>query len=93
LDLDVYSIEDPSVGGENLRIERVADAANRDLEGKGIWIADRGFDRPELNYPNNEQFCQEAVWLTQNMLLGSKGDTGDIANAIQKIYENRDKLA
>jgi len=46
----------------------------------------------ELNYPGNEQLCQEAVWLTQNMLLGSKSDTGDIADAIQKIYENRDKL-
>ncbi len=49
--------------------------------------------RRELNYPGNEQLCQEAVWLTQNMLLGSKSDTGDIADAIQKIYENRDKLA
>jgi perosamine synthetase len=49
--------------------------------------------RQELNYPGNEQLCQEAVWLTQNMLLGSKSDTGDIADAIQKIYENRDKLA
>jgi perosamine synthetase len=49
--------------------------------------------RQELTYPGNEQLCQEAVWLTQNMLLGSKSDTGDIADAIQKIYENRDKLA
>jgi len=49
--------------------------------------------RQELNYPGNEQLCKEAVWLTQNMLLGSKSDTGDIADAIQKIYENRDKLA
>jgi len=49
--------------------------------------------RQELNYPGNEQLCKEAVWLTQNMLLGSQGDTGDIADAIQKIYENRDKLA
>jgi dTDP-4-amino-4,6-dideoxygalactose transaminase len=48
--------------------------------------------RRELNYPGNEQLCQEAVWLTQNMLLGSRSDTGDIADAIQKIYENRDKL-
>jgi len=48
--------------------------------------------RRELNYPDNEQLCKEAVWLTQNMLLGSKSDTGDIADAIQKIYENRDKL-
>ena len=49
--------------------------------------------RRELDYPGNEQLCQEAVWIGQNMLLGSKSDTGDIADAIQKIYENKDKLA
>jgi perosamine synthetase len=43
--------------------------------------------------PGNEQLCKEAVWIGQNMLLGSKSDTSDIADAIQKIYENRDKLA
>ncbi len=49
--------------------------------------------RQELRYPANDQLCQEAVWLTQNMLLGPKGDIDDIANAIQKLYENRDALA
>ena len=48
--------------------------------------------REELHYPGNDQLCQEAVWLGQNMLLTSKGDMDDIANAILKIYENRDKL-
>ncbi len=49
--------------------------------------------RQELNYPDNDQLCEEAVWLYQNMLLGSKSDTGDIADAILKVSENRDKLA
>jgi perosamine synthetase len=49
--------------------------------------------RRELNYPDNDQLCKEAVWIGQNMLLGSKSDTDDIADAIQKVYENRDKLA
>ena len=48
LALDVYSIQDPAVGSENLQIERVVDAVNNDLEGNGIWVADRGFDRLEL---------------------------------------------
>jgi len=48
LALDVYSTDDPAVGSENLRIERVIDAINRDLQGNGVWIADRGFDRLEL---------------------------------------------
>ncbi|MGB2864737.1 MAG: DegT/DnrJ/EryC1/StrS family aminotransferase [Sedimentisphaerales bacterium] len=48
--------------------------------------------RQELNYPDNDRLCEEAVWIGQNMLLGSKNDTGDIADAILKISENRDKL-
>lgn len=48
--------------------------------------------REELHYPDNEQLCEEAVWFTQNLLLGTKSDMDDIANAILKIYENRDKL-
>ncbi len=49
--------------------------------------------RDELHYPGNDQLCQEAVWLSQSMLLTTKKDMDDIANAILKIYENRDKLA
>ena len=49
--------------------------------------------REELHYPDNDQLCEEAVWLSQTLLLGSKSDIDDIADAIQKIYENRDKLA
>jgi len=49
--------------------------------------------RQELHYPDNDQLCQEAVWLTQNLLLGTRSDIDDIADAILKIYENRDKIA
>jgi len=49
--------------------------------------------RKELDYPDNDQLCNEAVWFTQNLLLGTKSDMVDIADAILKIYENRDKLA
>jgi dTDP-4-amino-4,6-dideoxygalactose transaminase len=48
--------------------------------------------RRELHYPDNDQLCQEAVWLSQNLLLTTKNDMDDIADAISKIYENRDKL-
>ncbi len=49
--------------------------------------------RKELAYPQNDRLCTEAVWLTQNLLLGTKQDVDDIVDAIVKIYENRDKLA
>jgi len=48
LALDAYSIEDPAVGSENLEIARVIKAIHRDLNGNGVWVADRGFDRSEL---------------------------------------------
>jgi len=49
--------------------------------------------REELHYPDNDRLCHEAVWISQEMLLTGKQDMDDIANAIAKIYENRDKLA
>jgi hypothetical protein len=47
LAMEVYGIDDPAVGSENLQIERVVTAVHRDLQGKGIWVADRGLDRLE----------------------------------------------
>ena len=48
LALDLYSIDDPAVGSQNLQIERVVKAVAHDLQGRGIWVADRGFDALEL---------------------------------------------
>jgi len=60
----------------------------------------RSFSKKRLNkyreqnhYPDNDQLCKEAVWLSQRLLLTTKRDMDDIADAILKIYENRDKLA
>lgn len=49
--------------------------------------------RQELHYPDNDQLCEEAVWFTQNLLLGTRSDIDDIADAILKIHENKDDLA
>jgi perosamine synthetase len=48
--------------------------------------------RDELHYPANDQLCRQAVWISQELLLTSKRDMDDIADAVAKIYENRDKL-
>ena len=48
--------------------------------------------REELQLPDNDKLCTQAVWLSQTLLLGTKKDTDDIANAIIKIHQNRDKL-
>ena len=43
--------------------------------------------------PENDRLCnEEAVWLTQNLLLAEKSDMDDIANAIEKIQKNAGKL-
>lgn len=44
LALDVFSIEDPSVGSQNLQIDRTIKAVNKAICDNGIWVADRGFD-------------------------------------------------
>jgi dTDP-4-amino-4,6-dideoxygalactose transaminase len=35
--------------------------------------------------PENDKLCQEAVWFTQNMLLGTIGDMEQIADAVRKV--------
>ena len=48
LALHTYSIEDPDTYSENKQILNVIKQVNDDIDGKGIWIGDRGFDRLNL---------------------------------------------
>lgn len=43
--------------------------------------------------PANDRLCQEAVWLTQNMLLGPRSDMDSIAEAIGRIRRHAAELA
>jgi perosamine synthetase len=43
--------------------------------------------------PENDKLCQEAVWFTQNMLLGSKVDMEQIAEAVRKVQKQAALLA
>jgi len=49
--------------------------------------------REENVLPGNDQLAKEAVTFYQSLLLGTKSDMDDIANAITKIYENRKQLS
>jgi dTDP-4-amino-4,6-dideoxygalactose transaminase len=42
--------------------------------------------------PQNDRLCDEAVWFTQNMLLGTRQDMSDIASAIEKIQKNAEQI-
>jgi dTDP-4-amino-4,6-dideoxygalactose transaminase len=43
--------------------------------------------------PLNDQLCQEAVWFTQTMFLGTRSDMEQIAAAIRKIHTHAANLA
>lgn len=43
--------------------------------------------------PENDRICNdEAVWLSQSMLLGGRADMDDIFMAIEKIHKNAEKI-
>jgi dTDP-4-amino-4,6-dideoxygalactose transaminase len=42
--------------------------------------------------PANDRLCQEAVWFTQPMLLGSRSDMDQIAAAVWKVHANAEAL-
>ena len=48
LALHTYSIKAPDVYSENEQILNIVRQVNADIDGKGIWIGDRGFDRLNL---------------------------------------------
>jgi hypothetical protein len=67
-------------------------------------LASRGYKRifgektlqqwHEKNHcPANDQLCTEAVWFTQTMLLGPRGDMDLIASAIRKIQAHASEVA
>ncbi len=43
--------------------------------------------------PQNEKLCGEAVWFTQNMLLGPRAEMEQIADAVRKIQKHAGDLA
>lgn len=42
--------------------------------------------------PENDRLCTEAVWLTQNMLLGKRRDMEQIAAAVRKVQMHAEEL-
>ncbi|MDD4109100.1 MAG: hypothetical protein PHH93_10315, partial [Prolixibacteraceae bacterium] len=60
------------------------------------------YSKEQLNYekyiaenscPNNEKLCNEmAVWIPQNVMLGSTQDMDNIALAFEKVKSNLEKI-
>jgi len=49
--------------------------------------------RRQNDCPESDRLCQETVGFYGKVLLGTRQDMDDIADAILKIYENKDNLA
>lgn len=72
---------------------------NKNFFPKRCPVSCKFYDK-NIDYANFKERCpvaeracyEEAVWLTSNVLLGSKKDMDDIANAIEKIKENIQEL-
>ncbi len=54
-------------------------------------VLDEWIDRNQC--PANDKLCSEAVWFTQNMLLGPRSDMDQIAEAIAKIQAHAAALS
>ena len=65
-------------------------------EAKEFTLRHRSFaerDYSVVNCPNTERACSEAIWLTQNVLLGSQKDLDDVVRAFQKVIGHINELA
>ena len=61
------------------------------------------YDKEDLDYqkfieknqcPMNDRICnEESIWLSQSLFLANKSSMDNIANAIEKIQANADKIA
>jgi dTDP-4-amino-4,6-dideoxygalactose transaminase len=59
-----------------------------------IYSAAELADYRERNHcPENDRLCEEAVWFTQNMLLGPRRDMDQIVDAILKVQKHAAELA
>lgn len=62
----------------------------RRMYSKKVLDFDKFIERNHC--PENNLLCEEAVWISQNMLLGNKSDMDDIASAIEKIHKAAGEL-
>ncbi len=61
---------------------------------RAVYSARRLAEYEERNhYPANDKLCEEGIWLTQTMLLGSKTDMDQIAEAARKLQAQAAMLA
>lgn len=62
--------------------------------GPYLPITRERLDFTAVSCPNSQTICREqGVWLDQSMMLGTRADMDDIADAFEKVHAHRDALA
>ncbi|MGW5364098.1 DegT/DnrJ/EryC1/StrS family aminotransferase [Actinopolymorpha pittospori] len=73
--------------GYGVPLDRQGVFANRrfDLQATGFDPAYAATDYGSLDLPVTQRFCEELVWIPQQVLLGSQADLADIVAAAEKV--------
>ena len=56
-------------------------------------LADKGVDYRETCNPVCEQVCQDAIWIPQNVLLGTEEQIEQLCNGLRKVLLSIDQIA
>ena len=82
----------PVCGGYALPLYRQPLFLNRAF-GPYLPNASQTLDYGKVSCPNCEKICREqGAWFEQSLFLGSQTDMDDIANAFEKVYQQREAL-
>jgi dTDP-4-amino-4,6-dideoxygalactose transaminase len=83
----------PVCGGYALPLYRQPLFLNRAF-GPYLPNASRTLDYGKVKCPNCEKICSEqGAWFEQSLFLGQQTDMDDIANAFEKVYQQREALS
>jgi dTDP-4-amino-4,6-dideoxygalactose transaminase len=83
----------PVCGGYALPLYRQPLFLNRAF-GPYLPNASRTLDYAKVSCPNCEKICREqGAWFEQSLFLGPQSDMDDIAQAFEKVHEQRAALA
>jgi dTDP-4-amino-4,6-dideoxygalactose transaminase len=82
----------PANGGYSLPLYKQPVFLNKSFGRRGKSV-DFPIDYSAFHCPVTESLCNDqAIWLRQNMLLGTRDDMDDIVNAISKVQEQAHTL-
>jgi len=85
----------PMSGGYGISLHRQPMFLNKAFGPyTGYRLSRPDLDFGALSLPNVDRMCEsEGLWLTQNVLLGTRSDMDDIVRAIEKVYDQRHALS